>query len=360
RMLSAALILVLLAVAGSLASWLFGQWSSRGWQPTVTLAVAGAGALLLTGTAAITIIAATSGWKPFMPIVDALRRDVGGSAEQKPFPNAPTQDDEAEIAAAGGLEQWLESLRHKAQRSFEIEEYEQAVEFADQFVKLRPYDADIRALRAHSFQAVGRAVDAQREMDVAMMLALGEGKVVPASWFFAGPSAAPSASEDWPATDCMKPVRIAEAGRWFLDNECQGVVGVVFASCRESQATCNQDALASAGWMYEPAGIVMTSMTQKPVWHRLAARGPLIASTYGVEESGAMRLKIGYLACFVTAPEALGLLDAASQTESDEILQARLAGALRSDECYSKVLKWSGAGKRDGRSPDALLRTGVD
>lgn len=359
-MLWAALILVLLAVAGSLASWLFGHWSSRGRPPTGTLVVAGAGALLLTGTAALTIIAATSGWKPFMPIVDALRRDVDASAAHKPFPTVPTVDDEAAIAAAGGLEQWLQSLRQKAQRSFEIAEYEQAIAFADQFVKLRPYDEDIRALRARSFQAVGRTEDAQREMDTAMMLALGAGKEVPAGWVLIEPSPATSAIEDWPATDCMKPVRVVEAGRWFLDNECQGVVGVVFASCRESQATCNQDALASTGWMYEPAGIVMTSMTQKPVRHRLGARGPLMASTYAVEESSAMRLRIRYVACFVTAPEALGLLDAASQTESDEILQARLAGALRSDECYSKVLKWSGAGKRDGRSPDALLRTGVD
>jgi hypothetical protein len=359
-MLTAALILVLLAVAGSLASWLFGQWSSRGRPPTATLAVAGAGALILTGTAAITIIAATSGWKPFVPIVDVLRRGASGSAQQQPLPTAPAQDDEAAIAAAGGLEQWLKSLRQKAERSFEIAEYEQAIAFADQFVKLRPHDEDIRALRARSFQAVGRTEDAQREMDTAMMLALAAGKEVPASWVLMPPAPAASLSEDWPATDCMKPVRVAEAGHWFLDNECQGVVGVVFASCRESQATCNQDAPASSGWMYEPAGIVMTSMTQKPVRYRLGARGPLMASTYALEESGAMRLKVRYLACFVTAPAALGLLDAASQTESDEILQTRLEGALRSDECYAKVLKWSGAGKRDGRSPDALLRKGVD
>jgi hypothetical protein len=399
-MLSAALIIVLLAVAGSLASWLFGQWSSRGRPRTTTLVLAGAAALLLTGTAAVTIVVATRGWQPFVPAVDSPRRDIVGSLSPSPRAQAI-----APVADTGNdLEQQLASLREKTQTSFRFGLYEQAIEFAEQFMRLELNDADMRALYARSLFMVDRMQDARREIDAAMALTLAAGKEVPASWLLvsrsvaereeiyeqlldtqpdhggmlasasdpqyeiatdgsSGPvdtSIASTSSNDWPATDCIKSVRVVEAGRWFIDNECQRVVGVVFASCQQSQAACNQNALESTGWTYEPAGIVMTSMTQRPVRHRLGSRGPLIASTYAVEESGGMRRKIRYLACFVTAPQALNLLDAASQAESDEALQVQLTRALRSDECYSKVLEWSRAGLRDGRSPDALLRTGVN
>jgi tetratricopeptide (TPR) repeat protein len=400
-MLSAALIIVLLAVAGSLASWLLGQWSSRGRPRTTTLVLAGSAALLLTGTAAVTILVATRGWKPFVPVVDSPRSDIVGSLRPSPRaePAAPVAD------AGNDLEQQLASLREKAQTSFRFGLYDQAIEFAEQFMKLELNDADMRALYARSLFMVDRMQDARREIDAAMALTLAAGKEVPASWLLVSRSlaereeiyeelldaqpkhggvlasvsdprhaitaddssgpvdtsfASPSASNDWPATDCMKSMRVVEASRWFVDNECQRVVGVVFASCRQSQAACNQNALESTGWTYEPAGIVMTSMTQRPVRHRLGSRGPLMASTYSVEESGGMRRQIRYLACFVTAPQALDLLDAASQAESDEALQVQLTRALRSDECYSRVLDWSRAGLRDGRSPDALLRTGVN
>jgi hypothetical protein len=297
RMLSAALIIVLLAVAGSLASWLFSQWSSRGRPPTAMLVLAGTGALLLTGAAGLAIIAAASGWKPFIPVVEALRADAnselpsGSRKEQTQLPAAPAD------AAAGDAEQPL-------------------------------------------------------DFDTVMALELAAGRAVPARWLFIERAA----SSEWPATPCMKTVRDVEATRWLIDNECQQVIGVVVASCQESEQTCDESTL-SAGWTYEPEGVVMTSTTQKPVRHRLGGRGPLIASTHTVEEPGAMESRIDYLACFVTAPEVLALLDAASQAGADG---TPLAAVLRSDACYSRVLEWSQAGQRDGQSPDALLRTGVD
>jgi tetratricopeptide (TPR) repeat protein len=400
-MLSAPLIIVLLAVAGSLASWLFGQWSSRGRPRTATLVLAGTAALLLTGTAAVTILVATSGWRPFVPVIDAPRPDVVGS----PRPSSRAEPAAAVAQPHDDLEQQLAALREKVRTSFRFGLYEQAIEFAEQFLKLELNDAEMRGLYARSLFTVGRMQDARREIDAAMALTLAAGKEVPASWLLVSRATAdqeeiyedlldtqpqqdgmmasvsdprqasptddgsapldPSlafapSSNDWPATDCMKSVRVVEAGRWFLDNECQRVVAVVFASCRQSQAACNQNALDSTGWKYEPAGIVMTSMTHRPVRHRLGSQGPLIASTYAVEESGGMRRVIRYLACFVTAPEAIRVLDAASQAESDEALQVQLKRALLSDECYSKVLEWSQAGQRDGRAPDALLRNGVN
>jgi hypothetical protein len=44
----------------------------------------------------------------------------------------------------------------------------------------------------------------------------------------------------------------------------------------------------------------------------------------------------------------------------EELTQQRLTAELRADACYSRVLDWSRSGQRYGRSPDTLLRIGID
>lgn len=72
-MVTAALILTLLTVAASLASWLFGQWLARRMRISgVALAMGGGGALLLIGTVAVVTIGATTWWQRLMPVRASL------------------------------------------------------------------------------------------------------------------------------------------------------------------------------------------------------------------------------------------------------------------------------------------------
>jgi hypothetical protein len=165
------------------------------------------------------------------------------------------------------------------------------------------------------------------------------------------------ALEDWPATECIATMRDDSGGaeRRFIDNGCDRVGAVVFAWCGHSQAACDPSVRTSREWRYEPAGIVMTSTLQRPSPLRLRGEGsPLIAPTYLVDESGAQRGTVRYVACYVTSTEVLDLLGAAGSTGRD-----RLQSALSKDDCYSRVTRLSRAGRVEGRSPDALLHDGV-
>jgi len=71
-MVTAVVILILLTVAASLASWLFGQWlSGRTRVSSTALALGGGGAMLLIGTVAHLAIGATTWWQRFMPVFDS-------------------------------------------------------------------------------------------------------------------------------------------------------------------------------------------------------------------------------------------------------------------------------------------------
>ena len=71
-MVTAVVILILLTVAASLASWLFGQWlAGRLRVSSAALAIGGGGAMLLIGTVAYLAIGATTWWQRFMPVFDS-------------------------------------------------------------------------------------------------------------------------------------------------------------------------------------------------------------------------------------------------------------------------------------------------
>ncbi len=167
----------------------------------------------------------------------------------------------------------------------------------------------------------------------------------------------PSAAvPEWSATDCVKSQRSDESARWLLDNDCGQVVAVLFASCQLSETACFANALVSSGWSYEPAGVLMTAADDRPVAQRLGNSGPLVAPIFTIRDAASVRRQIRYLACHVTAPSVLDLLRSPGNDPSSQLL----AAALREDACYSQVLDWTRSGQRQGKSPDALLRQGID
>lgn len=268
-MISAALIVVLLAAAASFGSWLFSQWIGIRQRSTLAmLIVGGAGLTLLVGSATLAIIAAPAWWQSFVPTVVVPPSDTSPVAASLPV--------------------------------------------------------DVSA-------------------PVASHVAIVD----------------PLATE-WPATDCVTSTQSAAApGGWFIDNECDRVVAVVFAWCHQVNASCNTNALRTEGWRYEPAGIVMTSSMQRPSRQRLGDDGPLVAATYALSEPGDAHRRIRYFACYVTAPEVLELLSGADDEASDAQQRSRLQAALKSDECYERVVQWSQSGQRRGNSPESLLTDGV-
>lgn len=154
---------------------------------------------------------------------------------------------------------------------------------------------------------------------------------------------------EWDATGCVasKSAAEGEASLMFLDNECDGVIAIMFAACARSTATRH----ACTVWTYEPDGVVLTTPEQRPLMDRIGEGGPLIAPTYHVAEANDQRVR--YLACKVREPEALSILSA-PQSVTEERRQ-RLRAALERDACYARVLELTRLGLGTGRSPDEVL-----
>jgi hypothetical protein len=248
-MVTSAVIVTLLTIVASLASWLFSQWLARRARVSgLALAVGGVGTVLLIGAVALVMVTASTSWQQLMPVADAspLRQEM-----------------------------------------------------------LAPAETSIPA-----------AVVAE-----------------------------------WPATDCVESMRAEESAHWILDNGCDRVVAVLFASCQLSETAC-----FAQGWQYEATGILMTTDTDRPLALRLGDNGPLVAPLFTIRDAAGTRRQIRYLACEVTAPGVLRLL----RERSDQLTSQRLTAELRADACYSQVLDWSRSGHRLGASPDALLRLGIN
>jgi hypothetical protein len=156
---------------------------------------------------------------------------------------------------------------------------------------------------------------------------------------------------EWSETQCVKSNSSNEQDRWFLDNECPGVVAVVFAWCRQPGSACATHVMNA--WRYEPDGVLMTTPQQRPSPRRLSQGGPLIAPLYASRKTGDLP-RIRYLACEVTNAQLLALLNEPEKSGADH--DAAFNEALRADECYARVVQLSRTGQRTGKSPDALLQ----
>jgi hypothetical protein len=326
-MATAVIIVALLTVAASLASWLFSQWLARRARVSGTaLALAGGGTVLLIGAVALVLVAASTGWVHFIPVQDfsllepapmpaSSTETAAVEPAEKPVPRAMFNGSKKGMLAA--------AESHLAQS-----EYVEAIGIARQYLAEQPADAEMRSMLARSLFAAEHP---------------GSASLIPAV-----------VVAEWPATDCIESMRSEESARWILDNGCGRVVAVLFASCQLSETACFTNALVSQGWSYEPAGILMTAANDKPVPLRLGNDGPLVAPIFTIRDPAGARRQIRYLACEVTTPAVLQLLRTSGGDER------RLTAELRADACYSQVLDWSRSGQRLGSSPDALLRQGID
>jgi hypothetical protein len=306
-MITTVVILTLLTVVASLASWLFGQWlAARTRISGTALAIGGGGVVLLIGAVAFVMIGVTTGWQRFIPVQDSSPLIPPLAAPATAPQAAAPPDRKAEIRAA-------------AERHLERSEFGEAVELARQYLGKNPTDADMRSLLTRSIFAAAHP---------------GSASIVPVV-----------IDPEWPATDCVYARYSERTLGWVLDNYCGGVVAVAFQSCDLGPNGCGFS-WSTVGWRYEPAGILMTAANDKPVLLRVADKGPLIAPFFTIPDVAGTRRQIRYGACLVTAPRVLRLL---SDSGGDELAQQRLAAALRDDLCYSQVLRWS--------SGDKLLET---
>jgi hypothetical protein len=310
-MLTSAVIVTLLTIVASLASWLFSQWLARRARVSgLALAVGGVGTVLLIGAVALVMVTAATSWQQLIPVVDT-------SPLLAPAPMPARSTYKLEMLAS-------------AESHLERSEYSRAIDIVREYLVVHPGDADTRSLLARALFAAQHP---------------GPASIIPAAIV-----------AEWPATDCVESLRADESAHWILDNGCGRVVAVLFASCQLSETACFTNALVSQGWQYEATGILMTAETDKPLPLRLGDDGPLVAPIFTIRDAAGARRQIRYLACEVTAPGVLGLL----RGLSDQLTSQRLTAELRADACYSQVLDWSRSGHRLGASPDALLRRGIN
>ena len=345
-MATAVLIVTLLTVAASLASWLFGQWLSRRTSISgVALAVGGGGTVLLIASVALVIVTASRWWPQLIPVEDlsaslapastSTRSSDAWPAKAAPLPAAIAESARPEDAAAAAERLRMSARKQEmlaaAEAHLERSEYIQAIDITREYLLAVPGDNDMRSLQARSLFAAQHP---------------GPASVIPAA-----------VVAEWPATDCVESERANDSSRWVLDNGCGRVVAVLFASCELSETACFTNTLIpQRGWKYEATGILMTAESDKPLPLRLGADGPLVAPIFTIRDAAGMRRQIRYLACEVTAPGVLQLL----HDSGAELTSQRLTAELRADACYSKVLDWSRSGHRLGASPDALLRRGIN
>jgi hypothetical protein len=354
-MVTAVVIVTLLTVAASLASWLFGQWLARRTRVSgAALAVGGGGAVLLIASVAVVIVTASSWWQQLLPVQDFgpltdSAAKAAGSTDDWPAKAAPPPivepqspiaeaqpaasagyDDPPVIAAQLPANATKAELLAAAETHLKQSEYGQAVDIARQYLAANPDDNDMRSMLARSLFAAQHP---------------GPAQVIPAA-----------VVAEWPATDCVDSTRADDSSRWILDNGCGRVVAVLFASCQLNEIACFTNTLVpQGGWSYEPSGILMTAANDRPVALRLGDAGPLVAPIFTIRDDAGRRRQIRYLACDVTAPRVLQLL----RDSGGDLTPQRLLAELRADACYSQVLDWSRSGHRLGASPDALLRLGI-
>jgi hypothetical protein len=344
-MATAVLIVTLLTVAASLASWLFGQWLARRTRISgVALAVGGGGTVLLIASVALVIVTASRWWPQLMPVEDlsalfapastSTRSSDAWPAKAAPLPATIAETERHEDPAADAERLRMSARKQEmlaaAEAHLERSEYMQAVDITREYLLAAPGDNDMRSLQARSLFAARHP---------------GPASVIPAA-----------VVTEWSATDCVKSERADAASRWILDNGCGRVVAVLFASCQLSESACFTNAVLGQGWSYEPAGILMTAANDRPVPVRLGDDGPLVAPIFTIRDAAGMRRQIRYLACEVMAPRVLQLL----RDSGAELTSQRLLAELRTDACYAQVLDWSRSGHRLGASPDALLRRGIE
>jgi len=146
----------------------------------------------------------------------------------------------------------------------------------------------------------------------------------------------------WSATQCVFAIQPdpADASLWWLENECGAPVSIIIASCEEDASRCS----GSRGWKYHPGGMVLPNKARRSV-------------TYAEQTQRGRTIR--YLACVVTAPKGIELIDFRADPRSSSGWLERFAAARTDDECLARVERWSAAGKTSGASIETLLGQGL-
>ncbi|HET9445489.1 MAG TPA: hypothetical protein VFO35_04475 [Steroidobacteraceae bacterium] len=344
-MATSVVVITLLTIVASLASWLFSQWLARRARiSALALAAGGVGSTLLIGAVALVMVTTTTSWRQLIPIADtsplvapepppersAWPATVEAQSAATPT-STPRPDDPAAAAERLRMSVRKPEMLASAESHLERNEYSRAIEIAREYLAVHRSDAEMRSLLARALFAAQHP---------------GPASIIPAA-----------VVAQWPATDCVESMRAEESAHWILDNGCDRVVAVLFASCELSETACFANALVSqGGWKYEPNGILLTAGNDKPLPLRLGDGGPRVAPIFTIRDAGGVRRQIRYLACEVTAPGVLRAL----REYGGEPAQQALTAELSTDACYLQVLDWTRSGRRTGASPDALLRRGVN
>jgi hypothetical protein len=308
---------VLLVFAASFGSWCLSQWlGARPHASNATLAMGGAGVALLIGAAALTFLVAPTSWY-------SLLQTVGMGADAPAGRVSPGFRTSSQDENVSGVRPTNESSAPESAgraRAYSVQE-----------TPGRPHQLTATRIVETTSRHTAVASTASREIDFII-------------------------ADHWPATECVKSLRSDDSRRWLLDNECPGVVAIVFAWCSRPGPACDPNAPDSTAWRYEPAGILMTTLREPLSSRRLTEGGPLIAPTYAQRETADLP-QIRYFACNVTDADLLAQLN---EPDGAAAGGAKLDAALRADECYAWVAQLSRTGERTGKSPDVLLLSGRD
>ncbi|MFC4312415.1 hypothetical protein ACFPN2_25250 [Steroidobacter flavus] len=146
-----------------------------------------------------------------------------------------------------------------------------------------------------------------------------------------------SAADPWAATNCVYASNPdpADLTRWRIENGCGAPVGVVLASCSNSQPECG-----GPSWDYQIDGMILPGKVQRPVIDA-------DETWYGSQ--------IRYVACMVAAPLTIELIGQNLESRSSPSWLQRFEAARNGDECLTRVRRLSDPGRDSGKSIDALL-----
>jgi hypothetical protein len=309
----------------------------------LALAAGGVGTTLLIGAVALVMVTTSTSWRQLIPIADTsplvapaptAKRSSWPATVEPQSAATPTSTPPAEETAVAAERLRMSARKPEmlasAESHLERNEYSRSIEIAREYLAVHRSDAEMRSLLARALFAAQHP---------------GPASIIPAA-----------VVAEWPATDCVESMRAEESAHWILDNGCDRVVAVLFASCELSETACFANALVSqGGWKYEPNGILLTAGNDKPLPLRLGDDGPRVAPIFTIRDAGGVRRQIRYLACEVTAPGVFRVLSDFNAQWASRALTAELS----TDACYLQVLEWTRSGRRTGASPDALLRQGL-
>jgi hypothetical protein len=148
-----------------------------------------------------------------------------------------------------------------------------------------------------------------------------------------------AAADPWAATKCVVPIHgdPADLMRWKVVNDCGVPVGIVIATCSQSEAECN--ARGSKAWKYQLDGMILPAKPQRSV-----------SEAEETVRAGQLR----HLACVVTNPDSIRRIGK-EQVGSSPASREDFEPVRKMDDCLVRVGELSIIGQSTGLPIDVLL-----